>query len=398
MKISTAYSQLKTLNINLREPSSLLFTLLLYLAKIYSMKKILLLATALFCVLVFAQQSKFEGNYSTKSLKEIHKTVPQQDKQEYYKQYFKAKVFEEMKETFTYKNHPDIILKKFTDTVFAFYDGGDILINENVVFTPSKTWDEHKDSYQKFMEKDPEESAKYLSNTLRFENEKEKAKYFEELKNITIQQQKELKRTPEELRKEYDELVANEKESFENDPATSIGHSRIIAKLDEIIISQKESEDLEILLQSNLSPQIGLAWYFPSVSAEPGESSIYETVPGEILTFVTETGVAEGRNFMSYRILGDHITPLHIYPNDTNFDKKVSKYAKKGWRTEPRAFYDIKKDKTGDYVISTMLYAEEDGACCPTFSFEYKTKDFKNFTPLRIARNDNEKLVWKDIK
>lgn len=362
------------------------------------MKKILLLATALFCALVFAQQSKFEGNYSTKSLKEIHKTVPQQDKQEYYKQYFKAKVFEEMKETFTYKNYPDIILKKFTDTVFAFYDGDDTLINNNVIFKPSKTWDEHKDSYRKFMEKDPEESAKYLSNTLRFENEKEKAKYFEELKNITIQQQKELKRTPEELREEYDELVANEKERFENDPATRIGHSRIIAKLDEIIISQKESEDFENLLQSNLSPQIGLAWYFPTVSAEPGESSIYETVPGEILTFVTETGVAEGRNFMSYRILGENIIPLNIYPNDPNFTKKVSKYAKKGWRFEPRAGYDIEKNKSGEYKISTSVYTAEDFSTAPSISIEYKTKDFKNFTPLRIARNDNEKLVWKDIK
>lgn len=128
------------------------------------------------------------------------------------------------------------------------------------------------------------------------------------------------------------------------------------------------------------------------------KQSIYETIPGEILTYVTETGLAAGRNFTNYRIIGDNLVPINYFPEDITFNKKVSKYAKKGWRMDGRAFYDVSKNKEGEYIISTSIYSEDDDNCCPSMSLEYKTKDFKSFTPLRIAKNDNENLVWKEIK
>lgn len=151
-------------------------------------------------------------------------------------------------------------------------------------------------------------------------------------------------------------------------------------------------------MQKNLSSQIEYTWYFPYVSGEAGESSIYETIPGDILTYATETGVTAGRNFTSYRIIKDGIIPIDIYPKNNSFVEKVSKYAKKGWRMEGRAFYDISKNKEGEYIISTSIYSEDDANCCPSMSLEYKTKDFKTFVPLRIAKSDDENLVWKEIK
>lgn len=361
------------------------------------MKKIFLVTAALFSVFLLAQQPKFSGNYSTKSLKAIQKTIPQDEKHAFYKQYSRALFFEEMKETFNYKNYSDVVLKKFTDTVFAAYDGGEITINEKASFKPSTTWDEHQTAYKKFMEEDPEESARYMTNLLKFNSEKEKEAYYNDLKNISIQQKKELQKTPEELKKQYEELVASEKENFENNPNTVMGFKKMIDELDKNFDNQ-ESDEFGILLEKNLSPSFGYNLYFPYPSSEAGEGASFETLPGEILSYATETGTAGGRNFNSYRIIGDNLVPLVINSIDDNFYKKVSKYAKKEWRMEPRAFYGIEKNKSGEYIISTMIYTEEDANCCPSFSFEYKTKDFKSFTPLRIAKNEDENLVWKEIK
>lgn len=361
------------------------------------MKKILFLTAALFSSFFFAQLSKFSGNYSTKSLKEIHKTIPQDQKHAFYKQYSRALFFEEMKETFNYKNYSDAVLKKFTDTVFAAYDGGQIVINENESFKPSETWVEHQAAYKKFMERNPEESARYITERLKFNSEKEKEAYYNDLKNTGIQQKKDLQKTPEELKKEYEELVASEKENFENDPNTSIGFKKMIVELDKNFDNQN-SDEFASLLEKNLNSDLGFNWYFPYPYSEAGEGSSYETLPGEILTYASSTGTADGRSFYSYRIIGDNLVPLNIDPTDDNFYKKVSKYAKKGWRFEPRAGYSIEKNKSGEYLISTSIYAEDDTACCPSFSFEYKTKDFKNFTPSRIAKNEDENLVWKEIK
>lgn len=363
------------------------------------MKKLLLLTAVLFSVFFFAQQSKFSGNYSTKSLKEIQKTIPQDQKHDFYKQYFRALYFEEMKQTFNYKNYSDVVLKKFTDTIFSHYDGVDVVNNDHELFKPSITLEDHLESYKKYMAEDPEKMEKLLDSLgLTTFKDKKAKEYYESQKLQMKSLFSKVEKSPEQLKKEYEELVAAEKENFENDPSTSIGLKRIIQKLDQQFATQETSEEFMSLLENNSNLNIGYTNYFPYPSSELGEGSSFESVPGEILTYATETGTADGRSFNSYRITDDKIIPINIYPANDNFYKKIAKYAKKGWRMEGRAFYDITKNNNGEYVVSTMIYSEEDTACCPSFSVEYKSKDFKNFTPLRIAKNDDEKLVWKEIK
>jgi len=266
-------------------------------------KKILLLTPALFSSFFFAQLSKFSDNYSTKSLKEIQKTIPQNEKHDFYKQYFRALITEEMKSQFLFKNYSDAGLRKFADSVIAGNTAGGI--------EPT---------------------------------------------------------TPEGI-----EILAKIDKNFLSDSANTFTNYHLLAENSGLFPGQR----------------------FPDVSSEANESSIYETLPGEILTYVTETGYAMGRNFYSYRIIGENLVPLNIYLTDDNFYKKVSKYAKKGWRFEPRAGYSIEKNKSGEYIISTSAYTDED---FNSMSIEYKTKDFKNFTPSRIAKNDGKNLVWKEIK
>lgn len=359
------------------------------------MKKTLLLTAVFFSLFFLAQQSKFSGNYSTKSLKEIQKTIPQNQKHEFYKQYFRALYFEEMKQTFNYKDYSDVVLKKFTDTIFSLYEGGEVINNKAELFKPSITLEEHLELYKKYMAENPKETEKYLASVLKFKDDKEKKKYFEDLKLQMGSYFDKVEKSPEQLKEQYEELVSREKEQFENDPSTSIGLQRIIQKLDKRFATQETSEEFIFLLEKNF----GVFGYFPFPCNEANENSVYESVPGEILTCSNETGTADGRSFKSYKITQDEIIPINIDPtSDDNFYKKVAKYAKKGWRTEPRAFYVITKNKNGEYVVSTSMYTADDFSTAPSMSIEYKTKDFKNFTPLRFANNEDEKLVWKEIK
>lgn len=266
------------------------------------MKKILFFTAVLCSVFYLAQTSKYTGNYSTKSLKEIQKKISQDEKHEFYKQYFRAFIVEEMKSKFTFKKYPDVIFRKFADSVIYGNTSGS-----------------------------PEDGL---------------------------------------------DIVKNIDKNFLIDSANTLDNYHLLADNSGLFPGQR----------------------FPDVSSEPNESSIFETLPGEILTYVTETGQAMGRNYISFIMKGNNLQPINPYPNDSKFDEKISKYVKAGWRFEPRAGYGIEKNKLGDYIISTSLYTEDDSNVAPSMSIEYKTKDFKNFIPLRIAKNDGENHVWREIK
>ena len=265
------------------------------------MKKILIVSSIVFGGILFAQNANFKQNYSVSELEKIQNSVPQNQKSEFYKQYLRAKIFEDMKSEFNHKKYSDIVLKKFADSVIAGNTANESPENET-------------------------------------------------------------------------EIVKNLDQSFSN-------------KL------QNSEETYQLLAEnSGLFP----GQRFPNVSSEPNESSIYETVSGEILTYVTENGYAAGRHFASYKIQNDILVPINPIPyEDKNFEKKVSKYAKANWRFEDRTGYEIKKNKAGEYVISTSLFKDEDANCCPSMAIEYKTKDFKNFIPLRISKEENK---WTTIK
>ena len=89
------------------------------------MKKLLMLSTIVFCGILFAQNLKFDKVYSTQELLSKQSTISENEKRDFYKQYFKANLFENIKEKFTYKKYPENLLKKFTDSIVKSHDFGD---------------------------------------------------------------------------------------------------------------------------------------------------------------------------------------------------------------------------------------------------------------------------------
>lgn len=369
------------------------------------MKKILLISTILIAGITFAQNSKFIGNYSTKSLDKIQKSVPENEKHEFYKQYLRAKISEDMNQIFTYKKYPKIILEKFSDSIIAAYSNSEEVLNtDKIDFIPSETFDQFLENHNKYISQN-ENSVRKEENDilgkLPFLSKEEKEKLLKKYIDDRLRQiQEEKNKTPEILKSEYATKIKSERDNFENDPSTSRGLNKIIVKIDQEFQNSKKSDDFQFLLESNLNSDLASGnSNFPSVTSNAEESAIYETIPGDILTYVTENGFAAGRHFYSYKIIGNEIKPIQVLgalENET-FAKKISKYIKGNWRYEDRAGYDITKQKNGDYLITTNIYLDSDANNFASKIIEYKTKDFKTFTPVRIADNE-ENSKWKLIK
>lgn len=357
------------------------------------MKKILIVSSIVFGGILFAQNANFKQNYSVSELEKIQNSVPQNQKSEFYKQYLRAKIFEDMKNEFKHKKYSDVVLKKFTDSVITGNTSNEILENnDNKSYVPSETYEQFLKNHNEYISQNEKSVRKDFDIVGKILNEKEVS----ELVNIRMNQiNNEKLKTSETLKKEYDTKINIERENFENDPSTIEGRKNLIKKIDQNFANKlQNSEETYQLLAQNTGLLPGQR--FPDVSSEPNESSVYETIPGEILTYVTENGFGDGRHFFSYQIKKEDLIPINPIPyEDKNFEKKVSKYAKANWRFEDRTGYEIKKNKAGEYVISTSLFKDEDANCCPSMAIEYKTKDFKNFIPLRISKEENK---WTTIK
>lgn len=366
------------------------------------MKKILLISSFLLGGFLLAQNVDFANNYSTSELETIQKLIPKNQKHDFYKQYLRAKLFGDMKSKFNYKNYSDAILKKFGDSIIAGNTSDEIFMNDdNEIFTPSETYSDFLVNHNKFISQNPEsihaENLELVSKLYRHLNKTEQEKELAELDAIKFKQVSEARsKTSEILKKEYELKISNEKEDFENNPYTKRGLEKIIDIIDLNFAQQlQHSDENYMLLAQNAGSVAGQ--YFPTVTSEPNESAIYEIVPGEIVTYLIETGFAAGRQYITYRIDGDNLT--RIYPldpqNNADFNKKVSKYVKGDWRFENRAGYDITKNENGEYHITTSLYKDEDGNCCPSMALQYSTKDFQNFVPRKISKKENK---WTIIK
>lgn len=358
------------------------------------MKKLFLISSIILGGTLFAQNLNIAQNFSTSELEKIQNSISDTQKSDFYRQYFRAKIFEDMKNNFSYKKYSDEVLKKFADTVIAGNTYGQIENTDNTAFTPSETFEQFLKKHHDFISKSESDVRKEHANISKMIGAKET----EDLVQIKLNQISEAKsKTDADLKKEYETLIYNEKENFENDPNTSRGIAKIIKQIDQNFVNklQNSEENYHLLAQnSGLLP----GQTFPVATSEPEEAAIFETVPGEILTYVTENGYAAGRHYASYRISQNNLIPINPYPyDDQNFEKKLSKYVKGNWRFEGRAGYAITKDKNGEYIISTDLYKEDDANAGASMIVEYKTKDFKNFIPFRIAEN-SENPKWKIIK
>ena len=349
------------------------------------MKKLLMLSTIVFCGILFAQNLKFDKVYSTQELLSKQSTISENEKRDFYKQYFKANLFENIKEKFTYKKYPENLLKKFTDSIVKAHDFGDEF---NVPFEKEKIL-----TFEEFERKEIEYVTKQKESLEKMKNDDPKAyDLFIKMKDFFKNE-----RTGD-IKKDYETYVKGVNERNNYNPENE--RKNIVKELDSLfVLKQYNTEFTNQLLEKNLNSLLGSSQYFPiPVSKHESEGEIYEMVPNDILAFEMGNGYAAGRYSVLYKIDGENLVPISEFPeNDKNFDKKLSKYVKSSWRFEPRSVPEIKKLKTGEYFIVTSLYSEEDAACCPSMAIEYKTQDFKKFIPLRIS-TDPESNKWINIK
>jgi hypothetical protein len=349
------------------------------------MKKLLMLSTIVFCGILFAQNLKFDKVYSTQELLSKQSTISENEKRDFYKQYFKANLFENIKEKFTYKKYPENLLKKFTDSIVKAHDFGDEF---DVPFEKEKIL-----TFEEFEKQKIEYVTKQKESLEKMKNDDPKA--YDLLINMKDFFKNE--RTGD-IKKDYETYVKGVNESNNYSPENE--RKNIVKELDSLfVLKQYNTEFTNQLLEKNLNSLLGSSQYFPiPVSEHESEGEIYEMVPNDILAFEMGNGYAAGRYSKLYKINGENLVPISEFPeNDKNFDKKLSKYVKSSWRFEPRSVPEIKKLKTGEYFIVTSLYSEEDAACCPSMAIEYKTQDFKKFIPLRIS-TDPESNKWINIK
>lgn len=348
------------------------------------MKKLILISAILIGSLVIAQ-NKFANNFSTAELQNMHSSIPANEQQQFYVQYLKANLFENIKTRFNSKQYSDNLLKKFTDS---------IVLRQNFGWSEENSTEnaEKLITFEEYAAAENERSIKRRNDLEKMK--KENPKQYKLMNSILG----EVSERTGDVKKDYEKY----KENYEyrknplNNPDSSESRELIIKKLNnEFTKKNYNSEETEELLVKNFSPDYA---NFPTpVSKHDSEAQVYEVIENEILAFGVTSGVAAGTYENYYKIIGDNVIPISVYPyEDINFDKKVSKYAKKGFRFEPRAGADIKKIGN-EYFLSTNIYKEDDANCCPSMLIEYKTKDFTNFTPLRIA-NNSENPKWKNIK
>ena len=349
------------------------------------MKKLLMLSTIVFCGILFAQNLKFDKVYSTQELLSKQSTISENEKRDFYKQYFKANLFENIKEKFTYKKYSENLLKKFTDSIVKSHDFGDEF---DVPFEKEKIL-----TFEEFEKQKIEYVTKQKESLEKMKNDDPKA--YDLLINMKDFFKNE--RTGD-IKKDYETYVKGVNESNNYSPENE--RKNIVKKLDSLfLLKQYNTEFTNQILEKNFNSQLGSIQYFPiPVSKHESEGEIYEMIPNDILAFEKGNGYAAGRYSVFYKIDGENLVSISEFPeNDKNFDKKLSKYVKSSWRFEPRSVPEIKKLKTGEYFIVTSLYSEEDAACCPSMAIEYKTQDFKKFIPLRIL-TDPESNKWINIK
>ena len=240
------------------------------------MKKLLMLSTIVFCGILFAQNLKFDKIYSTQELLSKQSSISENEKREFYKQYFKANLFENIKEKFTYKKYSENLLKKFTDSIVKSHDFGDEF---DVPFEKEKilTFEEFerkeidsRNQNQKFLEDlKKKNDDKNLSDAIKKSNL--------ELYNIASESLK--SRNSIDIKKMYEDYVKYTMERNNYNPENE--RKNIVKELDSLfVLKQYNTEFTNQLLEKNLNSLLGSSQYFPiPVSKHESEGEIYEMVP-----------------------------------------------------------------------------------------------------------------------
>ena len=136
---------------------------------------------------------------------------------------------------------------------------------------------------------------------------------------------------------------------------------------------------------------------------------VTEFVPGEIIGWNNDRSTYSTEEI--FWIKGNKLVEISTIPQNENFFTKVNKYAPKGkefeiykWSTRVYEGKILKKLTDGSYLINIGLTLFEKGKNddfnngIREYEVEYKTKDFKNFIPLKLREKDNKNAKWIIIK
>lgn len=267
------------------------------------MKKTFILSAVIISGIFCAQKHEFSAYSNNVELVKIKNSVKENQKAEFYKQYLKNQLTEDMKSTFIFKKYSDIVLNKFADTLLTY------------------------DSSTRYMDQDENISIKNLDNLIGSKNDAEK-------------------------------------------------------------------------INENLTALLG---DFPKIvkMQDATEHTAFETIPGDILE-INYWGVGNMTSQIYYKISKNNLENISVIPEeDKNFLKKVKKnIGNKNitfFNSKGNSYSSVEKNpKDKFYLIGASLFLKEDNFA-PSYEIEYKTTDFKNFTPLRIKSSD-ENSKWKTIK
>ena len=180
-------------------------------------------------------------------------------------------------------------------------------------------------------------------------------------------------------------------EGFNNDYEDEL-KIKYVENLDELTKLNTNKEEIN----NNLC---GIFGGLPEIAKAGSEEGISENGFGEVipndLFLIRSWG---GGNFVGstyYRIINGKIIPVNIEPKE-DFFKLINKKIKQNgyntlrWGTGSMHAGVNKKLKDGSYLISGPLYTEDHS---DAYELEYKTKDFKKFTPVRVRHDENSKWI-----
>lgn len=84
------------------------------------MKKIIILFALMICAFSYAQNNEFAKYTTNIELSKVKNAVKPEQKKEFYAQYLKNELVQDMENTFTYKKYSKNFLRKFADTIMNY--------------------------------------------------------------------------------------------------------------------------------------------------------------------------------------------------------------------------------------------------------------------------------------
>ncbi len=357
------------------------------------MKKSLITLFLIIGNILFAQYNLSKTN-STQALIKIQKSIAEKDKHQFYNQYLKIKLAEDIKKAFVNKNYSEDLLIKFSDSILNQY---------KPEFSSLNSYEEEKTlSFEDYKKREKERTADAKKNES-FYNELFNISKQDSLRMAEVMSKMNLSQKTGNIKTDYQNYVLQVQKANDENPFSPKNRSLIIQELDKLFLeNQYFSDETQRLLEINFNPNLKDNPFPTPMAKKTGEIEIYEIIPNNIIAFDKIYGMAGETYAERYKILENDIISISVFPVDeewninNDFFNKISKYV--GDRAKFYGGNDVKITKIkNEYFIQTFLYKSGDDNCCPTFEIQYKTSDFIKFVPVKIRKN-SKNSKWNIIK